>query len=55
MLRREILPEVRRLVGERRITLVFDREGGVLSFSRRPISKGSTSSRLAKANSRHGP
>ena len=27
MLRREILPEVRRLVGERRVTLVFDREG----------------------------
>jgi hypothetical protein len=27
MLRREILPEVRRLVGERRITLCFDREG----------------------------
>ena len=27
MLRREILPEVRRLVGERRITLGFDREG----------------------------
>jgi hypothetical protein len=27
MLRREILPEVRRLVGERRVTMVFDREG----------------------------
>jgi Homeodomain-like domain len=27
MLRREILPEVRRLVGERRITVSFDREG----------------------------
>ncbi len=27
MLRREILPEVRRLVGSRRITIVFDREG----------------------------
>lgn len=27
MLRREILPEVRRLVGERRVTLCFDREG----------------------------
>ena len=27
MLRREILPEVRRLVGERRVTLGFDREG----------------------------
>jgi hypothetical protein len=27
MLRREILPEVRRLVGDRRVTLVFDREG----------------------------
>src|SRR5713101_7287702 len=27
MLRREILPEVRRLVGDRRVTLVFDRQG----------------------------
>jgi len=27
MLRREILPEVRRLVGERRVTVAFDREG----------------------------
>ena len=27
MLRREILPEIRRLVGERRVTLCFDREG----------------------------
>src|SRR5260370_10622286 len=27
MLRREILPEVRRLVGDRRVTLAFDREG----------------------------
>jgi transposase len=27
MLRREILPEVRRLVGARRVTVVFDREG----------------------------
>ncbi|MGH8703154.1 MAG: putative transposase [Burkholderiales bacterium] len=27
MLRREILPEVRSLVGDRRVTLVFDREG----------------------------
>jgi transposase-like protein len=27
MLRREIMPEVRRLVGERRVTLCFDREG----------------------------
>ena len=27
MLRREILPEVRRLIGERRVTMVFDREG----------------------------
>jgi transposase-like protein len=27
MLRREILPEVRRLSGERRVTMVFDREG----------------------------
>jgi hypothetical protein len=27
MLRRDILPEVRRLVGERRVTIAFDREG----------------------------
>ena len=27
MLRTEILPEVRALVGERRVTIVFDREG----------------------------
>jgi hypothetical protein len=39
MLRREILPEVRRLVGERRITLVFDREGGVLSFPGGPSAR----------------
>ncbi len=32
MLRREILPEVRRLVGERRVTMVFDREGWSPTF-----------------------
>ena len=32
MLRREILPEVRRLVGERRVTIVFDREGWSPTF-----------------------
>jgi hypothetical protein len=32
MLRREILPEVRRLVGERRVTLAFDREGWSPTF-----------------------
>ena len=34
MLRREILPEVRRLVGERRVTLAFDREGWSPKFFR---------------------
>lgn len=34
MLRREILPEVRRLVGERRVTLSFDREGWSPKFFR---------------------
>jgi len=34
MLRREILPEVRRLVGERRVTVVFDREGWSPKFFR---------------------
>jgi transposase len=34
MLRREILPEVRRLVGERQVTLVFDREGYSPKFFR---------------------
>ncbi len=34
MLRREILPHVRSLVGERRVTLVFDREGWSPKFFR---------------------
>jgi len=34
MLRREILPEVRRLVGDRRVTMVFDREGWSPKFFR---------------------
>jgi Transposase protein len=34
MLRREILPEVRRLVGARRVTLCFDREGWSPKFFR---------------------
>jgi hypothetical protein len=34
MLRREILPEVRRLVGDRRVTLSFDREGWSPKFFR---------------------
>ena len=34
MLRREILPEVRRLVGARRVTLAFDREGYSPTFFR---------------------
>jgi len=40
MLRREILPEVRRLVGERRVTVVFDREGWSPTFFRELHTQG---------------
>ena len=40
MLRRQILPEVRRLVGERRVTLVFDREGWSPEFFRECYGQG---------------
>lgn len=40
MLRREILPEVRRLVGDRRVTLVFDREGWSPKFFREVHQQG---------------
>lgn len=40
MLRREILPEVRRLVGERRVTIVFDREGWSPTFFREVAQQG---------------
>jgi hypothetical protein len=40
MLRREILPEVRRLVGERRVTIVFDREGWSPTFFREVCQSG---------------
>jgi transposase len=40
MLRREILPEVRRLVGERRVTLVFDREGWSPKFFQEAHQQG---------------
>jgi hypothetical protein len=40
MLRREILPEVRRLVGERRVTLCFDREGWSPKFFRECYLEG---------------
>ncbi len=40
MLRREILPEVRRLVGERRVTMVFDREGWSPKFFRELRDQG---------------
>jgi transposase-like protein len=40
MLRREILPEVRRLVGERRITLAFDREGWSPKFFQEAQQQG---------------
>ena len=40
MLRREILPEVRRLVGERRVTIVFDREGWSPTFFREVSQQG---------------
>jgi transposase-like protein len=40
MLRREILPEVRRLVGDRRVTLGFDREGWSPKFFREVATQG---------------
>jgi len=40
MLRREILPEVRRLVGERRVAMVFDREGWSPKFFREVHAQG---------------
>jgi transposase len=40
MLRREILPEIRRLVGERRVTLVFDREGWSPQFFQEAHQQG---------------
>src|SRR6266851_3405144 len=40
MLRREILPEVRRLVGDRRVTMVFDREGWSPKFFREVHTQG---------------
>ena len=40
MLRREILPEVRRLAGERRVTVVFDREGWSPKFFREIRDQG---------------
>ena len=40
MLRREIMPEVRRLVGERRVTLVFDREGWSPKFFQEASQQG---------------
>jgi hypothetical protein len=40
MLRREILPEVRRLVGDRRVTLSFDREGWSPKFFRECHGQG---------------
>lgn len=40
MLRREIMPEVRRLVGTRRVTLVFDREGWSPKFFQEAHQQG---------------
>ncbi len=40
LLRREILPEVRRLVGTRRVTLVFDREGWSPQFFQEAHQQG---------------
>jgi hypothetical protein len=40
MLRREILPEVRRLVGDRRVTMVFDRAGWSPKFFREVHTQG---------------
>src|SRR3989304_434953 len=39
-LRQQILPEVRRLVGDRRVTLVFDREGWSPKFFREIHAQG---------------
>ena len=40
MLRREILPQVRELVGERRVTLAFDREGWSPKFFQEVFGQG---------------
>ncbi|MBK7238201.1 MAG: helix-turn-helix domain-containing protein [Sterolibacteriaceae bacterium] len=40
MLRREILPQVRELVGERRVTLAFDREGWSPKFFQEVFAQG---------------
>jgi len=40
MLRRQILPEIRRLAGERRVTIVFDREGWSPKFFREIREQG---------------
>ena len=40
MLRRQILPEIRRLAGERRVTIVFDREGWSPKFFREILDEG---------------
>jgi transposase len=40
MLRRQILPEIRRLAGERRVTVVFDREGWSPKFFREIRDQG---------------
>jgi len=40
MLRREVLPEVRRLVGERRVTVAFDREGWSPKFFQELSTQG---------------
>lgn len=40
MLRREVLPEIRRLAGERRVTVVFDREGWSPKFFREIWDQG---------------
>ena len=40
MLRRQVLPEIRRLGGERRVTIVFDREGWSPKFFREIWEQG---------------
>jgi hypothetical protein len=40
MMRRQILPEIRRLAGERRVTVVFDREGWSPKFFRQIQEQG---------------
>ena len=51
----ELLPEIRKLAGEaRRVTLIFDREGGARSGSSTGTAPASTSSPIARASTASG-